>query len=101
MTQTELCGIIYLFIYDAIHELFPRTRDVAIAPETSFKDDLDLDSLDSVDFLLYVEEHFGQTIVDEDNKKEKAKFQKAMKGTVADMVRCLVELTEQKGLKWV
>jgi acyl carrier protein len=100
MTQTELWGIVYLFIYDAIQELFPRTRNIALAPETSFKQDLNLDSLDGVDFLLYIEEHFGQSIIDEDNEEEKAKFQKAMKGTIADMLKYLAELTEQKGSKW-
>lgn len=101
MTQTELCGIVYLFIYDAIQELFPRTRSIALAPETSFKQDLNLDSLDGVDFILYIEEHFGEPVFNDDDEEEKAKFQKAMKGTIADMVRFLVELTEQKGLKWV
>lgn len=101
MTQTELYDVIYLFVYDAVQELFPRTRNIAISPTSTFKNDLGLDSLDGVDFILYIEEHFGESVLNDNNEEEKAKFQKAMKGTIDDMVKFLMELTEQKGLKWV
>lgn len=101
MNNTELNDIVYLFVYNAIRELFPRTRSMIITPKTSFKDDLNLDSLDSTDFLLYIEEHFGESIFDDDNIEEKEKFRKAMSGTIQDIVKFLIDVTEQKGLKWV
>ena len=99
--NNDLYDKIYLFVCDAIRELFPRTRSIPINPETSFKQDLNLDSLDGVDFILYIEEHFGESVLDDDNVEEKAKFQSSMKGTVDGMIKFLMELTEQKGLKWV
>ena len=53
--NNELYDKIYLFVCAAIRELFPRTRGILIGPETSFKQDLNLDSLDGVDFILYIE----------------------------------------------
>ena len=99
--NNDLYDKIYLFVCAAIKELFPRTRNISINPETSFKQDLNLDSLDGVDFILYIEEYFGESVLNDDNVEEKAKFQSSMKGTVDDMVKFLMELTKQKGLKWV
>lgn len=98
--NNDLYDKIYLFVCDAIRELFPRTRNIPINPKTSFKQDLNLDSLDGVDFILYVEEYFGEPVLDDDNIEERTKFQSAMKGTIDDMVKSLMELTEYKGLKW-
>ena len=98
--NNDLYNKIYLFVCDAIRELFPRTRNIPINPETSFKQDLNLDSLDGVDFILYIEEYFGEPVLDDDNIEERTKFQSAMKGTIDDMVKSLIELTEYKGLKW-
>ena len=98
--NNDLYDKIYLFVCDAIRELFPRTRNTPINPETLFKQDLNLDSLDGVDFILYVEEYFGEPILDDDNIEERTKFQSAMGGTIDDMVKSLMELTEYKGLKW-
>ena len=98
--KNELYDKVFEFVKYAIKELFPRTRHTIITKETSFKQDLHLDSLDGVDFILYIEEQFATSVVDEDNTEEKAMFQNAMAGTVDDMVKCLIALTEQKGLKW-
>ena len=40
--------------------------DVEITRETSFKDDLDIDSLDLFDLVMSVEENFGVEIPSED-----------------------------------
>lgn len=40
-----------------------------IKSETSFVDDLDADSIDLVEFVLELEEEFGQEIPDEDAEK--------------------------------
>lgn len=40
-----------------------------IKNETSFVDDLDADSIDLVEFVLELEEEFGQEIPDEDAEK--------------------------------
>lgn len=93
--------IVYAFIVKTLPELFPRqTKGKTITATTSFKKDLELDSLDGVEFLLFVEEHFDAVIVDNDNVTEKALFQKAMTGTIDDMVYCLITLVEEKGLSW-
>ena len=96
----ELYDKVFTFVEEAIRELFPRTRHVVISKDTSFKQDLNLDSLDGVDFLLYTEEQFNSSLMNDDNPEEKAMFQNAMSGTVDDMVKCLIALTEKKGIKW-
>ena len=98
--NNELYDKVFDFVKYAIRELFPRTRHATITKETSFKQDLHLDSLDGVDFILYIEEQFAASVVNEDDTEEKSMFQNAMAGTVDDMVKCLIVLTERKGLKW-
>lgn len=40
-----------------------------ITPETSFKDDLDADSIDIVEFILALEDEFKEEIPDEEAEK--------------------------------
>ena len=52
-------------IYDFISTHFGVERET-LGVETTFKEDLDADSLDMVEFTIRVEEEFGITISDED-----------------------------------
>lgn len=51
-----------------IEERFDVTAD-AVKKETSFKDDLDADSIELVEFVLELEDTFGAEISDEDAEK--------------------------------
>lgn len=51
-----------------IEERFDVTADV-VQKETSFKDDLDADSIELVEFVLELEDTFGAEISDEDAEK--------------------------------
>lgn len=51
-----------------IEERFNVTAD-AVKKETNFKDDLDADSIELVEFVLELEDAFGAEISDEDAEK--------------------------------
>lgn len=64
MSQEE----IFNKIKDLIAENFDIDAD-KITMETKFKDDLDADSIDLVEFILQLEDEFGAEIPDEDAEK--------------------------------
>lgn len=64
MSEQEIFEKISAMIVDK----FEVSAD-SIKKETSFADDLDADSIDLVEFVLELEEEFGQEIPDEDAEK--------------------------------
>ncbi|WP_129045088.1 acyl carrier protein [Companilactobacillus metriopterae] len=64
MTQEEIQTKLTAMIADKF-EIDAST----IAPETSFTNDLDADSIDLVELVLEMEEEFGSEIPDEDAEK--------------------------------
>ena len=64
MTKAE----IYDKIADIIADRFETDRD-AINEQLNFKQDLDADSIDFVEFVLELEDTFGAEISDEDAEK--------------------------------
>lgn len=59
-------------IYDKVKDIIAEKLTVdenKLAPETSFVDDLDADSLDIVELIMALEEEFGIEISDEDAEK--------------------------------
>ena len=72
MTEKE----IFDKIAKIIHERFEVDLD-KITPELNFNQDLDVDSIDLVEFVLELEDTFGSEIPDEDAEKL---------ATVADVV---------------
>ena len=58
-----------------------------VTAETHFKDDLDYDSLDEVDFAMKLEDQFELSVSDEDATKLK---------TVGDVVRYITEHRQPK-----
>ena len=60
----------YSLIVDCIIEQFDKPIEL-LTPETTFKEDLNLDSLDKVDLLCAIEDKYGKDIleVEEDNSE--------------------------------
>ncbi|MDI6689079.1 MAG: acyl carrier protein [Actinomycetota bacterium] len=59
-------------IYDKVKDIIAEKLTVdenKLAPETSFVDDLDADSLDIVELIMALEEEFGIEISDEDAER--------------------------------
>lgn len=59
-------------IFNKIKDLIAENFDVdanKITMDTKFKDDLDADSIDLVEFILQLEDEFGAEIPDEDAEK--------------------------------
>lgn len=55
-------------IADLIHEHFGTEKD-KITPELNFSKDLDADSIDLVEFVIELEDAFGEEIPDDDAEK--------------------------------
>lgn len=89
--------------YDEVFELVKnimlkifRLKEDQIVPNANLKNELNLDSLDGIDILCELEYLYGTELISSEDKKNKDKFYKAMKGTVNDLVICLMEIINNK-----
>lgn len=104
MTKTTYDDM-YAIIIKVLVEDFKKDID-GLKPETELKEDLNLDSLDRVDFLCAVEAEYGDDIFDEDEdedvtikKQKQQEFYRAK--TIDSFTVCLLkavnEYEEKKG----
>ena len=69
----------YAIVTDVIVEEFKKDRD-SLKPDTTFKEDLNLDSLDKVDFLRAIEEKYGDDVFEEDENEDPEVTKKKQQG---------------------
>lgn len=77
----------------SILERFRVTKD-DIKPETTFVDDLGLDSLDLADLACEIEERYGAELVNNEKPATVKIYQTACMGTLNDMVEAIQHLIE-------
>ena len=68
MTKTTYDDM-YVIVTKVLIEDFKKDID-GLKPETELKEDLNLDSLDRVDFLCAVEAEYGDDVFDEDEDQD-------------------------------
>jgi len=76
-------------ISESVKEIFQKTLKVdpeKIAPETNLKDDLNLDSLDMIEVVYEVEDHFDVQIPEE-SIKDIQTFQQVVDGLSAAIAK--------------
>lgn len=86
--------------YDEVFELTKnimlslfRLEEDQIVPDANIRNELNLDSLDGIDFLCELESIYERELVSEDDKKD---FYKAIKGTVNDLVLFLMKIINKE-----
>lgn len=82
--------------YDEVFELTKnimlklfRLKEDQIIPDANIQNELNLDSLDGINFLCELESVYGRELVSEDNKED---FYKAIKSTINDLILFLMKL---------
>lgn len=81
--------------YDEVFELVKnimlkmfKLKEDQIVPNANIQNELNLDSLDGIDFLCELESVYKKELVSENNKED---FYKSIKGTVNDLVLFLMK----------
>ena len=86
--------------YDEVFELTKnimlklfRLQEYQIVPDANIRNELNLDSLDGIDFLCELEAIYGKELVSDADKED---FYKTIKGTINDLVLYLTVIINKE-----
>ena len=73
MTKFNTYEEIYEIVEESLVNVFEKDRG-SIFPDSDFKEDLNLDSLDKVNLLIELEDIYGKELVTDENEEDEQRF---------------------------